>query len=237
MARCEEALHLWRRDLMGLPVDQNALEAALEHISGCSLLCAQTLGIEAPAPPNTPEGPAGVAPAPLDTLEEPSDGDIDYYEALGSEAEEQGNAHAKEWDRLAALAASGMGSMEVAQRERNLAHASWQAAWTAYDWGWQLKHTVFLREGRARLRRKTLPAPALLLPVTSPPDEVASVLPEALRQKKPTSKKPLPSASPLRPGAQGDPVPPAPPEKESPAPEPPLDDQKPETKPGARRRR
>lgn len=135
--RCEGALYLWRRDLMGLPGDQKALQAALEHSSGCPQLSAQTLGI-------TPL-------AALDTPEESSAGAIDFYEALGYQAEEQGDAYAEEWEHLAQLAADGQISIETAVRERALALALLQTAWTAYERAWQLEQTAFLGVGLARL--------------------------------------------------------------------------------------
>lgn len=211
--RCDEALRCWQDDLLGLPVDPGELERAMEHIGSCTLLCAQLLGT-APFPsPAQPDRPGA---------------SVEFYEALGLEAEEQGDAHAQEGARLAALAGSDQAR---AERERALALASWQAAETAYQKGWQVEQTAFLRAALARLKEKRLPALPTQAESPPPAQRPASEPPAALRQPKYRPKKRLPADSPLLSDEGVIPLPP--PGREPPTRHPRLNDKR----PGARRRR
>jgi hypothetical protein len=219
LMNCEEALRCWQHDVLGLPVDPEHLEHALEHIRSCSLRCAQVLG-------TVPFPAAGQPPRPA--------GSVEFYEALGLEAEEQGDAHAQEWARLSASAASREADT---QRERELALACWLAAETAYQQGWQVEHTAFLRAGLARLQQKRLPALPAQAEAQPPAQHPANSFPQAaLQQQKPRPRKRLPADSPLLPAEGANPLPPAP-DQEPQTRHPRRSNKTPDAKPGARRGR
>lgn len=219
LMHCEEALGCWQQDLLGLPVDPRQLEQALEHIRSCSLLCAQVLGTVPFLAAQQPDRSAGT---------------VDLYEALGLEAEEQGDAHAQEWARLASLAGSDEAET---QRERELALASWLAAETAYQKGWQVEQTAYLRAALARLKQKRLPALPAQAEAQPSAQHPASEPPAAMQQPKPRPGKHLPADSPLLAGEGAAPLPTLEPPPEPPIRRPRLSEKRPGPKPGARRGR
>ncbi len=147
---CKEALNYWQQELLGLPVDRAALEEAYAHIGACQDLCARTLG-------------AAPSVVPLTTAEQRS-GQTDLYETLGLSAEEEGDAHALRWHRLAQRAKVRAVSQDALDFERAMALASWQAAATYYQDGLRIGKTDLLIEGVARIKQKRLDP-------TAPPDD------------------------------------------------------------------
>jgi hypothetical protein len=91
--RCEEALTTWQQALLGRPVDKDTLEEAYAHFRTCKDVCARVLS-------SAPD---------FELFPEPQQrpGRVDYYEARGLAAEEEGDQHALEWKRLQRLAATG----------------------------------------------------------------------------------------------------------------------------------
>ena len=140
--QCEEALQYWRQQLLGQPVDPEKLEEAFAHIGACQELCARILS---------------TAPDfDLFSSSEQRAGQTDLYEALGLRAEEEGDAHARQWKRLRRLAITGRASQEAIDYERVMALAAWQAAANYYQDGLRISETAFLTEGLKRIRRKRL---------------------------------------------------------------------------------
>ncbi len=140
--RCEEALHYWQQELLGQPVDQEKLKEAYAHIGACQELCARTLS----------------ASSDVDLLATPEQrsGQTDLYEALGLAAEEEGDAHARQWSRLRRQTAAGEDGQETLDHERAMALAAWQSAANYYHDGLGIGKTTFLTEGLKRIRRKRL---------------------------------------------------------------------------------
>ncbi len=159
MMQCEEALHLWQQELLGKPVDRDLLEQAFEHIGACEQLCAQTLGT----------APAGAEWNRVDALSRR----VDLYEALGLSAEEEGDAYARDWQRLTRKALTGEVSQAALDHKRALALAAWQAAAAHYRDGLRIANTTFLREGLKRLQTKQL-RPPRSRPVSSVAAKAAS---------------------------------------------------------------
>ncbi len=143
--RCEEALRCWQQDLLGQPLDQDALEEAYAHIGACQNLCARTLS----------------AAPDFGLFDDPAwrTGQTDLYEALGLSAEEEGDAHAREWARLSRLAARGKAKTEAVEHERAMALAAWQSAANYYRDGLRVSRTPFLNEGLKRIKHKRLESP------------------------------------------------------------------------------
>ncbi|HLW02213.1 MAG TPA: hypothetical protein VKT82_26395 [Ktedonobacterales bacterium] len=140
--RCEDALFYWQQDLLGQPVDQEKLKEAYAHIGTCQELCARVLGA-------SPDDDLLATP-------EQQSGQTDLYEALGSSAEEEGDAHAREWTRLKRQTRASKGSQEALDLERAMALAAWQSAANYYHDGLRVGKTVFLTEGLKRIRHKRL---------------------------------------------------------------------------------
>jgi hypothetical protein len=140
--QCEEALHYWKQQLLGQPVDPAKLEEAFAHIGTCQNLCARTLSI--------------AADFDLFVGAEQRSGQTDLYEALGLRSEEEGDAHARQWRRLRRLASVGKATQEAIDYERVMALAAWQEAANRYQDGLRIGETAFLVEGLKRMKRKRL---------------------------------------------------------------------------------
>jgi hypothetical protein len=140
--RCKEALGCWQQELLGQPVDPAKLEEAYAHIAACQELCARTLS----------------AAPDFDLLSTPEQrsGQTDLYEALGLAAEEEGDAHARQWARLSRRGGTGKAAQEAIDYQRAMALAAWQAAANYYQDGLRIRETAFLRQGMKRVKRKRL---------------------------------------------------------------------------------
>lgn len=182
--RCEEALYYWQQELLGQPVDQARLEEAFAHIGACQELCARTLG----------------ASPDFDLLSTPEQrsGQTDLYEALGLSAEEEGDAHARQWARLRRMETVGKASQEAVDHERAMALAAWQSAANYYQDGLNISTTAFLREGLKRIQRKRL-EPA------TPSARFTKTTPRARTSHSSLRKRPDHQISPAPPGSSARP--------------------------------
>ncbi len=142
LMRCEDALRGFQQELLGQRVDPDTLEEVYAHIGACQDLCARALS----AAPD-----AGLRDDPAWRT-----GQTDLYEALGLSAEEEGDAHAREWARLSHLAARGKTTAEAVEHERAMALAAWQSAANYYRAGLRVSQTPSLRAGLKRIKRKCL---------------------------------------------------------------------------------
>ncbi len=140
--RCDEALSCWQLELLGQPVDPDTLKEAYDHISACQEKCARVFS----------------AAPDVDFLATPEQraGQTDLYEALGLSAEEEGDAHARQWARLRRQMPQGRARQEALDHERALAIAAWQSAANYYQDGLRIGKTTFLRAGLKRIQRKRL---------------------------------------------------------------------------------